>query len=328
MDRSQDEPCELCGPAIKLTRGGSLQLRHMTEDDVAGLLSLYRRLQPNDLRRRFFTAGPPSTMFLERWTSLHGEDGFGLVVELSDGQDMQLVGEAGYAQCGTDGVDHELGITVAPGSRGWLGPWLLDRLLAHAAKQGLANLQAVVLTDNRAMLALAAKRGFAILGHPDRGLIRLTMATSGSVPSWPGKGAKPRVLIETDRTRWVGEEALIAAGFDIAICAESCRGGHSCPVAEGDPCPLITDADAVIVDLRDDRAAEELLNHERIVHPGVKQIVANHSESARDGANQAGSEVQIELDVNGVVDQIRGLLAADAQSEPAGPEDRPPSARG
>lgn len=276
--KSDEADCELCGPPIELARGGCLSLRHTSAEDVAGLQDLYEQLEIGDLRRRFFTAGPPSTKFLEHWASLQQEGGFGLVVEVAENGATHLVGEAGYGRYESNGQGCELGITIAPRSRGWIGPWLLDRLLAHADQRDVANLQAVVMIDNRAMMRLAAKRGYAILGHPDRGLIRIAISTSGSVPSWTGSHDRPRVLVESDRTRWFGEEALLAAEFDIAICAETCRGGKPCPVMEGESCPLIEGADAVIVDLQNDRHASQLLAQEHIVHPGVRQIVVDHSE--------------------------------------------------
>lgn len=298
--------CAQCGPPIELNRGGTLSLRHAGGGDVEGLLELYRQLPPSDLRRRFFTAGPPSPKFLEYWASLESHGGFGLVAELAEDGGTHVVGEAGYGCWEDHSKDGELGITVAPRSRGWLGPWLLDRLLAHAAERGVPNIQAVIMTDNRPMLAMAAKRGYAILGHPEGGLIRITMATTGSVPSWPGDHDRPRILVEADRTRWIGEAALAEAGFDVALCATSCRGDRSCPVQSGHPCPLIDGADVVIVDLRDGVEAEQLVGQERVVHPGIRQIVVDHPDQGAEGRRMTNDEL---------LASIRRLLAPPAEED-------------
>jgi len=301
--------CDLCGPAIELTNGGRLTLRHSSRADLGKLRELYRRLEPNDLRRRFFTAGPPTSKFLEGWASLSDGGGFGLVAEVDEDGKTGLVGEAGYATVRDGGTDGELGITVIPGSRGWIGPWLLDRLLAHAHQRGVANLQAAVLVDNRNMMTLAAKRGYAILGHPDWGTVRITMSTSGSIPSWPGDHDRPRVLVETDHSRWVGEEALADAGFDIAICADGCRGAKPCPVDQGEPCPLIDGADAIVVDLRNARRVRELLHHEQVVHPGIRQITMIETDETEDGA------APHRLSPDEVIDHLSDLLADDRDAD-------------
>ncbi len=287
--------CELCGPPIDVVGRGRITLRHSGAADAEGLRDLYRRLRPQDLRRRFFTGGLPPLGFFEHWAAIEDDGGFGLVAAASDHDDEAgdddhdetggagqrdeiLVAEAGYGMVPGGGGDGELGIAIDPDHRGWLGPWLLDRLLAHAHERGVANLQAVILVENRTMLALAARRGYAILGHPDWSTIRITMATSGHVPSWSGDHERPRVLVETDRSRWIGEEALTQAGFDVALCNGPCRSGGYCPILRGEPCPLVAGADAVIVDLADTELAAELLGREQVIHPGVRHVAATDPE--------------------------------------------------
>lgn len=265
--------CELCGPPITLRSGDVLTLRHTTAADAPALRELYQHLGPRDLTRRFFTAGPPSRRFVEHWADLEADGGLGLIAVTDDGTQRRVVGEAGYALIAEQPGEGELGITVRPKSRGWLGPWLLDRLLAHARERQIHNLQAVVLVENRTMIRLAAKRGFAVMGHPDWGTVRLTMSTGGSVPSWPGNADQPRVLIETNLGRWAGEEQLRDAGYQIMVCGAHCRGADGCPIPRGEACPLVDEADVVVVDLPDRREAEELVEQEQILHPGVQQVL-------------------------------------------------------
>ncbi len=341
-DDDQPPICELCGPAIQLARGGELSLRHSTRADVSGLDELYRSLEPIDRHRRFFSGGPPPPSFVEQWAATEEHGGFGLLAEISEHGRRHLVGEAGYSlldgrspvavggtttndRAGEGGgvghralrpTDGELGIAVAPDSRGWVGPWLLDRLLAHAERRGVANLQALVLIDNRTMLALAGKRGYAVLGHPDRGMVRITMATSGGIPSWPGgqgqpEGArKPRVLIETDHSRWIGEQEMADAGFDIAVCAKTCRTAKTCPALRGEPCPLIEGADVVIIDLPDSDQARDLLHHELLVHPGLQPVLAAHGRRA-DGTDQTADDYVLQ-----VRRRLAGKPTADADGAP------------
>lgn len=302
VDGGGQPDCELCGPPIDLVRGGRLSIRHSRKPDAVGFHDLYRRLNPKDLRRRFFTGGPPSERFLEQWATLEDRGGFGLVAELAEGGVTRLVGEAGYGLIEQGSGDGELGITVDPDSRGWLGPWLLDRLLAHAAVRGVPNIQAMILADNSTMLALAAKRGYAILSQPDWGIIRLTIGTAGNVPSWPAAHERPRVLVETDHGRWAGEQAMSDAGFDVAMCGAMCRTGHACPIESGEPCPLVEGADAVIIDFPDSERARDLLQREKLLHPGVRPIAGRDPDVVgghRRDADDLVSEVRRRLEGNG-----------------------------
>lgn len=290
-----DEPCEICGPPIELDGVTTLRVAHLSAVDKSAIEKLYATLSPHDLHRRFFSGTRPPPRFFERWAAI-GERGgldLGAVVETDLG--ASLAGEAGYALL-ADG-DGELGIAVDPKFRGWLGPWLLDVLLAHAAERGVPNMQALVLTDNRAMMSLAASRGSAVLDHPDWGLVRLTMSTAGHTPSWPRPHPKPRVLVESERSRWAAENELRDAGFDIAICGGACRRAGYCPILDGEPCPLIEGADAVVVDLpeRDVRFVE-FVAAERTLHPAVR-LIAGFSENP-DGTSRRRPAAELLQDLD------------------------------
>lgn len=289
------ETCPICEPVQELADGRTFVMRHLVPDDVDGLHALYQRLGTEDLQRRFFTGGPPPPGFVEAWTSLAERDGLGLAVDLIDGDGTRLAAEAGYSLLASG--DGELGIAVEPASRGWLGPWLLNALLNHANDRGVANLQAVMLCDNRAMMALATKRGFAVRDHPDWGVIRVTMATQGHVPSWGPNRDRPRVVVEANRSRWRAEEAFLDAGFEIALCLGPCGSLDDCPVLAGESCPLIGGADAVVVDLDPgDPSTEALLRAEADVHPGVRLVAGMALGDDGTAHHRSPGELLAELD--------------------------------
>lgn len=300
MTAGLDQPpgavrCGFCGPNLELDDSHRLRLRHLLGGDEAGLRKLYSRLTVSDLHRRFFTGALPPSTFFERWASIGEAGGFALAAEVEGPEGPDIVGEAGYALL--DDGDGELGIAVDREHRGWLGPWLLDSLLAHARARGIMNLQALVLADNRGMMALARKRGFAVLGHPEWSTIRLTMSTDGHTPSWPPDHHRPRLLIESERSRLTAEDDLRAAGFDIAVCGGPCRSQGHCPVLDGERCPLIEGADAVIVDLTpDDPETAEFLEAERVIHPGVRLISGYRTGSDGRRHRRASDELLAELD--------------------------------
>ena len=121
------------------------------------------------------------------WADIASEGGFGVIAIVHrDGVPEEVAGEAGYAM--RDDGDGDLAVTVAPDWRGWLGPYLLDVLVRHAAAAGLANLQAEVLLENGPMLSLLSRRGPVALAH-DSGVVRLSIGTAGRCR----RGRPPRI---------------------------------------------------------------------------------------------------------------------------------------
>jgi hypothetical protein len=230
---------------ISLPRGQLLEVRPMVASDVDELESLYGRLPADDLNRRFFTASPPPRQFVAEWASLLGRGGFGLVA-ITDGG--PIVAEAGYVPL-PDG-DGELAMTVAPGWRGWLGPFLLDLLVQGAAARGVPNLQADVLTTNGQMMSLISSRGYAVMDMEDWSSIRVVIGAASRTPCWPGAHDRPRLLFEAPAGRWVGNETFVKSGFQVMGCPGPMPGPRPrCPLITGEPCPLAAGADLIVTSL-------------------------------------------------------------------------------
>ncbi len=270
--------CEQCGKPIDLGARGVLSLRHAGPGDEEGLALLYASLTPADLLKRFFTAGPPGRHFLESWVDVASKGGRCLLAELvgTDGH-RHVIAEAGFAPL-TDG-DVELGITVAPGHRGWIGPWLLDVLLSHAAAAGIANMQALVKTGNRPMLDVIRHRGCVIFDEEDWDTMRVTMATDGHTPSWPPDSPRPRILIESPRSKPDAARRLRYLGGTRLVCGGFANAKSHCPLHDGHPCPLIDGADAVVIDRSksDAEIADALAKVIAKVHPDAMVTVLDPS---------------------------------------------------
>jgi hypothetical protein len=147
---------------IGLSGGRTLTVRAVTPADVDGLEALFNGLSDEDRYLRFFSFSHPKRKFLERMAREAQEGGYRLVAVVS-GKEDTLVAEAGYALL-PDG-NGEFALTVATAWRGWLGPYLLDALVAAATARGIPNLQADILTNNTRMLALVAERGYVVLSR-------------------------------------------------------------------------------------------------------------------------------------------------------------------
>lgn len=257
---------------IELPGDRLLTIRPMELDDAPGISRLYRALGAHDLYLRFFSTRPPPESFVADMVAKATSAGAGLVATIAtappdsaepgerdpeaalrdpaaDGgrepADGTLVAEATFSPL-PDG-DAELGITVAAGARGWLGPYLLDVLLGAAAQRGVANLQAEVLVTNGRMLSMLRRRGCAVLDHDDRpAIVRVVVGTASSIPSWAPRATGRRVVVETPGGRWRGDAVLRAAGYRVMACSGPPDGWASCPPMEGRACPLAAGADLVI----------------------------------------------------------------------------------
>jgi hypothetical protein len=161
---------------VSLAGGRTLTIRTVTRADIDGLDALFEGLCDEDRYRRFFGFSHPGRRFLEQMTRAEEQGGYRLVAVVS-GLEDNIVAEAGYAML-PDG-NGEFALTVAAGWRGWLGPYLLDVLVAAASARGVPNLQADILLENTPMLALAASRGYATL---NRGSSEVRVAIDAAQP--------------------------------------------------------------------------------------------------------------------------------------------------
>jgi hypothetical protein len=161
---------------VGLSGGRTLTVRTVAKADVDGLDALFEGLCDEDRYYRFFGLSHPGRKFLEQLARAADEGGYRLVAVVSGPED-KLVAEAGYALL-PDG-NGEFALTVADGWRGWLGPYLLDALVAAAAARDVPNLQADILVSNIRMLALVSSRGYVTL---DREASQVRVAIDAAQP--------------------------------------------------------------------------------------------------------------------------------------------------
>jgi hypothetical protein len=293
---------------IDLADGARLEVRPTSVADAERIRVLYETLSIGDRHRRFFGAFDPHLDWCRQWADVGSRGGFGVIAVVHrDGLPDETAGEAGYAI--RDDGDGDLAVTVAPRWRGWLGPYLLDVLIRHAADAGLANLQADVLLENGPMLSLLQRRQPVAMGHDD-GIVRLSIGTVGPVPTWPPGERRPHVLVEVSGRRWSGERAADAAGLATVMCAgPAARGAHGCPVLDGGNCPLADDADAIIVLLDpDDERSAALVRAHRERSPGTPVLVRHHRSAGHDDGEPPIPTGCIDVASDGV-DAVAQVLA-------------------
>lgn len=247
----------------KIAGGQTLIVRQATADDVDAVAGLYEALTIDDRYRRFFGVSPPPRTLIQRWAAMDGSTGMMLVAEVQepDRGPGVIVAEATWSALPDGG---EFALTVARNWRGWLGPYLLDRLVETAAGQGVPNLQADVLVDNRQMLAVVRARGYVVVDHSDWSTVRVMIATGRGVPAWPAGDPRPRVLVEVPSGRWHAAAVAADAGLRVIGCPGPARTPKGwCPALRGEPCPLADGAHVVVNALRadDERTAAVIAAH-------------------------------------------------------------------
>jgi hypothetical protein len=218
--------------------------------DASELRLLYDALDTDDRHLRFFSSYHPGPRFFADLTTVERPRGARFVAVLhAPPSEDRVVGEAGYGVL-PDG-NGELAMTIERGSRGWLGPYLLEAVAESAAASGVPNLEADVLTVDGPMLGLLRSRGSVVMEHDGWSVVRLLIGTGGRRPTWPASGDRLRVLVE----------------------------------GAGQPCPLAAEADVIVVSRPPDDGWLDLMRAHAELHPGVPVCIERPDGAAGDHAS-------------------------------------------
>lgn len=296
---------------VVVVGGVTTTVREARPDDADRLVELYGRLSLDDIHRRFFSTFRPDVRFVSGWIANVDKGGIVLVAVEGEHGEGAIVADAGYVPTGSDIA--ELAMTVDPARRGWLGPYLLDALVEHARDHGIRVLEAEVLVENCSMLGMLRARGCALRPSTDLTTAQVVIATEGDAPAWPADGQHPKVLVEGASRSWGGAVAASRDEFDVLVCPGPSRGRiRPCPLLHGDRCPLVDEADAVVVVLPPGE-------------PSTETITATHDPDLVVRPERGASGAEVLEAVRQVVERRSGRIASSTDDErPAQPtrEDR------
>ena len=156
-----------------LPDGRRIFMRPLRPDDAPGLREGFKRLDPEDVRMRFFShMREMSPTMAARLTQLDYNREMALAAFPAEGPDRRGLGVVRLL-ADPDNRRAEFAITVRSQDKGrGLGRALMERILAYAAERGIGEIWGDVLADNDRMLALCAELGFERAREED-GIVRV-----------------------------------------------------------------------------------------------------------------------------------------------------------
>ncbi len=159
---------------ITLRDGRALHIRAMQMADEAELLQAFERLSPDARYMRFMRAvREPNLERLRKAIASFPESGLAIVATVPAADGFDIVGSSIFV-IGSDPATCEFAMTIAADYSGVrLGRTLLTALIDAARRRGLREMEGFVLTENIAMLRLAARVGFSVSPDPEDPTMRI-----------------------------------------------------------------------------------------------------------------------------------------------------------
>ncbi|MBN1843387.1 MAG: GNAT family N-acetyltransferase [Deltaproteobacteria bacterium] len=152
-----------------ITKGGlEVFIRPIRADDTPLLEALFDALSPKSVYFRFFMRikRPSKEMLAKLMEIDHGRDAVLIATEQKEGRERIL--GVFRLMCYPDRKEGEFSLLVGDPWQGkGVGAKLLEHGLSIAKKRGMESVFGMALPENKTMLALARKRGFAITWDSD-----------------------------------------------------------------------------------------------------------------------------------------------------------------
>jgi acetyltransferase len=153
---------------MELRDGRHVLVRPIRPEDEPALRDAFRRLEPEDVRMRFFThLRELDHSFAARLTQIDYDREMALVAVSPEQPERELWGVA-RIMADPDGRRAEYAIAVRSDLKGLgIGYELMQRILRYAEGRGIEQVWGDVLEENHAMLKMCRELGFELQRAPD-----------------------------------------------------------------------------------------------------------------------------------------------------------------
>jgi acetate---CoA ligase (ADP-forming) len=146
---------------VALRGGQRVRVRPVLASDRAAVVEFLHHLSRESLELRFFSAVTVEVVTAEILSGTARPDRLSLIAETSGEVPSRIVGHAEYVRSTTDPTRAEVAFLVADDHQGLgVGTLLLRQLARHARSVGVRTFDALVLSENRAMLDMFSGAGF------------------------------------------------------------------------------------------------------------------------------------------------------------------------
>ncbi|ASP39785.1 GNAT family N-acetyltransferase [Bacterioplanes sanyensis] len=169
-------------------RDNAYAIRPIRGEDEPALEAFYRRLSPESLRLRFFSARRQfDHKELARFTQIDYDREMAFVAL----REELLFGVA-RVWIDPDDVTAEFAVIIDDNCRGeGLGKALMDTIIAYLTERGVLQIYGTVLPHNRGMLSLADRLGFSRRNNPEEGVVEVGKSLNPLKYSWQRKRMYP-----------------------------------------------------------------------------------------------------------------------------------------
>jgi len=161
----------------RLRDGSPLTIRAVRPDDRERMREVYGRLSPEAIYLRVFAPKKElSEAELTRLIEVDFEREVALVATIGAGPQESVIGGGRYVSTNNDTRAAEVAFTVDGRYRGQgIASRLLQHLAAIARGRGITRFEAEVLAENRPMLAVFARSGFAMERRREGGVVHVEL---------------------------------------------------------------------------------------------------------------------------------------------------------
>jgi acetyl coenzyme A synthetase (ADP forming)-like protein len=167
-------------PRLVLRDGTVASVRRSTPGDREAMRRFFHELSPESLRKRFFTAGEPADLLVDRLCDSADEQrSVTLVAVRQAGDETRLIAVGSYIAIKPGIAEAAFAVDDRFQGKG-LATDLLERLAAIAASHGFSRFDATALSDNYAMVEVFRDSGFEVRSTSAAGVVEVTLSLTPS----------------------------------------------------------------------------------------------------------------------------------------------------